>query len=88
MSMKIDKEHIQKLLFEGPTLVTFTKKDGSRREMKCTLAKHLLPLSENTAVEGAQRVENANLVKTYDLENQGWRSFNVSNVISIFSTHE
>jgi hypothetical protein len=86
--MKIDKAHIQKLLFEGSTLVTFTKQDGTRREMKCTLAKHLLPLSENTAVEGARRVENDNLVKTYDLENQGWRSFNVSNVISILSTHE
>jgi hypothetical protein len=86
--MKIDKEHIHKLLFEGPTLVTFTKQDGTLRAMKCTLAKHLLSLSENTKVEGAQRVENDNLVKTYDLENQGWRSFNVSNVISIFNTHE
>ena len=88
MSMKIDKAHIHKLLFEGPTLVTFTKKDGTLREMKCTLAKHLLPPFDNTRVEGAPRVENDNLVKTYDLENQGWRSFNVSSVISIFSTHE
>jgi hypothetical protein len=86
--MKIDKVHIQKLLFEGPALVAFTKKDGSLRKMKCTLAKHLLPLSENTAAEGTARVENDNLVKTYDLENQGWRSFNVSNVISISTTHE
>jgi hypothetical protein len=86
--MKIDKAYIQKLLFTGPALVAFTKKDGTLREMKCTLAKDLLPLSENTAVKGTARVENDNLVRTYDLENQGWRSFNVSNVISISTTHE
>ena len=86
--MQITKSNIHKLLFEGPTTVTFTKKDGTLRSMKCTLVEHLLPVSESKKTETAKTIENENLVKAYDLENQGWRSFNVSNVISILNTHE
>ena len=86
--MKINKSNIHKLLIEGPKLVTFTKKDGSLRSMKCTLAPHLLPQTESKRTEAAKSIENENLVKTYDLENEGWRSFNVSSVISILNTNE
>ena len=32
--------------------------------------------------------ENDNLVKVYDLEKQGWRSFNIDSVISAYLTNE
>ena len=87
-NMQINKSNIRELLFKGPTTVTFTKKDGTLRIMECTLAQHLLPIVETTKTTTSTSIENENLVKAYDLENQGWRSFNVSSVISISSINE
>jgi hypothetical protein len=86
----LDKTAICEILHRATALVYFTKKDGSIRKMKCTLMESLLPAPQPvttlppvpTANERVV-VENPNLVKAYDLENQGWRSFNVDRVISI-----
>ena len=87
-TISLDKQSIQSELSKGPLLVTFTKKDGTLRSMKCTIAEWLVPQLE--AADKTPRVvaENDNLVKAYDLEKQGWRSFNVDSVISIFDTNE
>jgi hypothetical protein len=87
-TISLDKQSIQSELVKGPLLVTFTKKDGALRDMKCTLAEWLVPQPE--VIDTSPRVvaENNNLIKAYDLEKQAWRSFNVDSVISIFDTNE
>lgn len=87
-TISLNKQSIQSELTKGPLLVTFTKKDGTRRAMKCTLAEWLVPQPEATDKAPRVVVENDNLIKAYDLENSGWRSFNVDSVISIFDTNE
>ena len=53
--------------------LTFTKKDGTERIMKCTLAEQKIP-AEN-APKGVERAKSDEAVAVFDLENNGWRSF-------------
>jgi hypothetical protein len=63
-------------------LVKFTKVDGSKRTMRCTLMpEHLPPPSE--AKTTRRREKAAGQVVAYDLDKKGFRSFLVSNVESI-----
>ena len=82
-----DKQKIQEQLQNGVALVTFTKADGSLRDMKCTLQPRLLP--QHTAKEKTSAAnENCDCLKVYDLQTDGWRSFKISRLISIFETNE
>jgi hypothetical protein len=87
-TISLDKSNIQSKLTKGPFLVTFTKKDGTLRDMKCTLAEQFLPQHIKTETVSKVVAENDNLIKAFDLEKQAWRSFNVDSVISIFETNE
>jgi hypothetical protein len=59
--------------------VTFEKKDGSERVMKCTLMADKLPPVEVT--EGkATKAENPDVLAVWDLEASGWRSFRLDSV--------
>lgn len=56
--------------------VTFTKKDGTERVMKCTLDPNILPKQE--VKEGQDRTERLKtdaVMPVYDVEAKGWRSF-------------
>jgi Fe2+ transport system protein B len=60
--------------------VVFTKKDGTERTMRCTrdLQRALhAPIPKNENFE-----DNPDVIRAYDLEAEGWRSFIVANVKS------
>ena len=81
-----DKEKILEQLQTGVALVTFTKVDGSLRDMKCTLQPRLLP---TPLKESAVKIDpESDALRVYDLEADGWRSFKISRIISIFETNE
>ena len=82
------KTEIIERLIQGPTTVTFKKKDGEVRTMKCTLASSIVPKYERkTTAESNQadreRKVNENIVAVWDIEKQGWRSFDINAVIEI-----
>lgn len=59
--------------------VTFTKKDGTERVMKCTLDPKKLP--EAPITEGKkERKVNEDVIAVYDVEAKGWRSFTIKSV--------
>ena len=58
------------LLQNSPVEVTFTKKDGTERIMKCTLQEEYLP-----ETVGEVRKKNEDSLAVYDLDMEGWRSF-------------
>lgn len=66
--------------------VTFTKKDGTIREMLCTLAEALIP-TEHTPKGTGPRVivedEAPENVRVYDIENSGWRTIIFANVTKV-----
>lgn len=61
--------------------VTFTKKDGTERVMRCTLREDLLPKREVN--ENTERKVNEEVLPVYDLEANGFRSFRVDSIKDI-----
>lgn len=59
--------------------VVFTKKDGSERELFCTLAESRIPAEKQpkTQASDSEIVGQANdsAVRVFDTEKQEWRSF-------------
>lgn len=67
------------ILHVNPVTVTFTKKDGTERVMRCTLQPELLPkveLKENTK----PRKESTTSMRVFDLDKNEWRSFTIKSV--------
>lgn len=74
--LKLFKKWLKGHLAYGPVTVTFTKKDGSEREMNCTTNPTLIPAQP--VVEGVEKKEkkvNEEVLPVYDLDAKGWRSF-------------
>ena len=65
--------------------ITFTKKDGTVRVMKCTLMPEALPVVEVKPLqEGKQpRKESTTSIRVFDLEKNEWRSFNTQSVTRV-----
>lgn len=62
------------------TVVTFKKKDGTIRKMKCTRNPSLIP-EEHHPKNETKDAENT--IRVFDLEKQEWRSFIVENVMGV-----
>jgi hypothetical protein len=62
--------------------VTFTKKDGTERIMKCTLNPDKLPSSTVTESKKERKVNN-DVLAVYDVEAQGWRSFTIKSITKV-----
>ena len=87
--LQITKEElIEKLLVEEIS-VTFTKADGTDRTMLCTKQFSKIPQKFHPKTDKVVKLdENGNVIETdlisvWDLEKQGWRSFNFSKVKEI-----
>ena len=70
---KKEKDWLINLLRSEIVELTFTKKDGTERIMKCTLSEQKIP--EENLPKGTERAKSDEAVAVFDLENQGWRSF-------------
>lgn len=62
------------------TVVTFKKKDGTIREMRCTRNPKFIPEDQQpkTDSEGSETS-----IRVFDLDKQEWRSFIVENVTKV-----
>ena len=58
------------LLEKSIVEVTFTKKNGTERIMKCTLQEDYLP-----ETVGSERKKNEDALAVFDLDMEDWRSF-------------
>jgi len=65
-----------------PVSISFTKVNGTIRNMECTNNLDLIPEEFHPKQNEKTRNYNENIVRVYDLENEGWRSFFADNVIS------
>jgi hypothetical protein len=82
------KVSVKETLQVGPAIVTFTKKDGSERVMKCTLEPSLVIHESKPIVEGVEKKERKqsdDAMAVYDLENNAWKSFRWVSVINVES---
>lgn len=62
--------------------VTFTKVNGEKRVMTCTLKEDILPpaTKEEPLTQTKVREINEKVVSVWDTNANGWRSFRVANV--------
>jgi len=77
---KWDKESLASALRSNVLEVSFVKKDGSGRIMKCSLQEKFLPAKEET---DKVKKENENVLSVWDIDNNGWRSFRLESIVSV-----
>lgn len=78
----MNRNEIISNLKEGLCCVSFTKLNGEERVMTCTLNMNNIPLEAYPKNNDSIDKWPENLVKAYDVNAAGWRSFKVSNVIT------
>jgi len=84
--MKLSKQDVTDLIRNKPQMVQFTKKNGTIRDMKCTLDSNIIPPAPEKTEEQLNQPNREGppgLLSVWDMESEGWRSFYVDSVISI-----
>lgn len=77
---KLFRDWLRGVLRTETVHLTFTKKDGTIRDMKCTLSESKLPKTDQ-GKEG--RKENDSSIPVFDLEKNEWRAFRFDSVKQI-----
>jgi hypothetical protein len=67
------REWLTCLLHDGVVAVHFTKKDGTEREMACTLDETIIP--QEHMPKGVERTKPTESLSVFDVEKNEWRSF-------------
>ena len=80
----LSKTELKENLTKSVAKVVFNKSDGTVRMMNCTLMADYLPMViREEQVAHVPRKQNDEVLAVWDLDNQGWRSFNVNSVIEV-----
>ena len=73
---EVSKQWLKSCLLTNICTITFTKKNGDERVMKCTLDGQHMPQIQKEATEvGEVRQKSAESLSVFDIEAQGWRGF-------------
>lgn len=69
----------------GEKTVTFTKVNGDKRVMTCTLQEGVIPPATKTDPLSQKKVRavNPEVCSVWDVNAQGWRSFRWANVVEV-----
>lgn len=83
--MSYTREQIVEQLKTAECVVTFTKVNGERREMPCTLQEDRLPSATKDDALSQKKVREINpaVVSVWCTDKNSWRSFRVENVIEV-----
>jgi len=80
----LSKIELKESLSKCVAKVVFNKSDGTVRMMNCTLMADYLPMAiSEEKVAHVPRKQNDEVLAVWDLDNKGWRSFNVNSVIEV-----
>jgi hypothetical protein len=81
------RQELTEILHAGVATVEFTKVNGERRVMPCTLKAELLPPAGKPLTEGkVERKENEQTLRVFCTDKQSWRSFRIDGVLSVTLT--
>jgi len=84
---KLFKKWLKSHLKFGPVTVTFTKKDGTERIMKCTTNPTYILFKEPALVESKREKKiNEDVMPVYDMEAGHWKSFRWDSIKSVSFT--
>lgn len=84
---KLFKKWLRSHLKFGPVTITFTKKDGSERIMKCTTNPTYIMFKDPSILESKREKKvNEDIMPVYDLESDAWKSFRWDSIKSVMIT--
>ena len=80
--MELNQDNMLAALREGECEVTFTKVNGDKRVMTCTLLEGMIPSAEKDEpiTQKKVRAVNPEVIPCWDTKAEGWRSFRVDSV--------
>jgi len=79
---KFFRKDLQEQLINGALEVTFTKINGDKRVMNCTLNSAVVPQTEKTTETKKKKLDE-NLLSVWDTDANGWRSFKIDSIIGV-----
>ena len=80
-SLKQDAKTIIARLGQGAWFVSFTKKDGTDRTLRCTRDANLIP---GGAVKGTDnRKDQGGLIAVWDLDAETWKGFDAIRIVGM-----
>ena len=87
----INRDYCVNLLRNNICVVTFTKRDGTERVMRCTLMANYLPSQSTDSSDGfgkitevkTSRKSSVDSVSLWDMDKNAWRAFTVNSVKQI-----
>lgn len=85
VAFKDDEEQrgwLRNMLNEGVVGVLFTKKDGTDREMNCTLNFDMIP--QDAMPKNSGRSQPSDSLAVFDVDKAEWRSFRFDSIKSVF----
>jgi hypothetical protein len=77
------RSEIYSLMKSSVAEIEFKKVNGDSRIMKATLMTEHLPDQKDIEEYISERTQNEDTLAVWDTEKTGWRSFKISNLISI-----
>ena len=79
------KTDLQNLLSQNVLIVDFTKLNGDKRVMTCTLREDMKPRAskDDTMSQKKVRELNEEVVSVWDVNAKGWRSFRYARINSV-----
>lgn len=81
---EIFRDWVRSVLRKQEVTISFLKKDGELREMRCTLQEEVVPVF--VPATDRTRTPNPEVCPVYDLDKQEWRSFRFDAVTIISFT--
>lgn len=90
--LMVELKQLDEHLANGVVLVSFTKKDGTRRDMRCTKNMSLIPEAQHPKQKALfnedgtpvpQKERNPQLFNVFDVDINEWRSFKYATVIAM-----
>lgn len=80
----MSRDQLKTRLKDVIATVVFQKKDGTLRQLRCTLKESYLPTFEEDSTK--TRKDNPDVLPVWDIENGEWRSFRIDSIKSVSFT--
>jgi hypothetical protein len=79
------KEELKLLLAQNVLVVSFTKLDGDKRVMTCTLREDMKPAATKADPLSQKKVREVSdaVVSVWDVNAKGWRSFRYERILEV-----
>jgi hypothetical protein len=83
MTTAYTRTEVLDLLRSTVVTVNFTKADGSKRDMKCTLLVEHIPANLQPKDDSKKMEWPDDVLRVFDIEKGAWRSFRLDSINSV-----